>query len=147
MSKDTTQRHQSVAELLTELRALHSGLDAATVEAPTKADVPSIAVLPFRNMSADPEQEYFCEGMAEEIINALTSLEGLHVASRTSAFKARDYDIAEVGAVRRITGLLGSVPSYRQGKMICARCRLDRQSIAYGQEPPLPDSVEPVQYP
>ncbi len=39
------------------------------------------------------------------------------------------------GQVRRITGLLGSVPSYRQGKMICARCRLDRQSIAYGQEP------------
>ena len=55
--------------------------------------------------------------------------------------------VLTVGQVRRITGLLGSVPSYRQGKMICARCRLDRQSIAYGQEPPLPDSVEPVQHP
>ena len=73
-------------------------------------DVPSIAVLPFRNMSADPEQEYFCEGMAEEIINALTGLEGLHVASRTSAFKARDYDISEIGVRLKVGAVLeGSV--------------------------------------
>ena len=67
LSKDTAQRYQSVTGLLAQLRALQSGTDAATVAAPTKADVPSIAVLPFTNMSADPEQEYFCEGMAEEI--------------------------------------------------------------------------------
>ena len=47
---------------------------------------PSIAVLPFANMSADPDQEYFCDGMAEEVINALTEVEGLHVVARTSAF-------------------------------------------------------------
>ena len=46
---------------------------------------PSIAVLPFVNMSADPEQEYFCDGMAEEIINALTHVEDLHVIARTSS--------------------------------------------------------------
>ena len=55
--------------------------------------------------------------------------------------------VVTVGQVQRVTGLLGSVLPYRQGTMICARCRLDRQSIAYGQEPPLPDSVEPVQHP
>ena len=47
-------------------------------------DVPSIAVLPFDDMSPGKDQDYFCEGMAEEIINALTGLEGLHVASRPS---------------------------------------------------------------
>ncbi len=80
------------------MRALRSGSDAKTVAAPTTADVPSIAVLPFTNMSADPEQEYFCDGMAEDIINALTGLQGLHVASRTSAFqaKAKDFDMAEM---------------------------------------------------
>ena len=45
---------------------------------------PSIAVLPFDDMSPGKDQDYFCEGMAEEIINALTGLEGLHVASRPS---------------------------------------------------------------
>ena len=110
LNKDKAKRYLSVTDLLTEMRALQSGSDAATVAASTKPGVPSIAVLPFRNMSADPEQEYFCEGMAEEIINALTSLEGLHVASRTSAFKARDYDIAEVGARLKVGAVLeGSV--------------------------------------
>ena len=42
--------------------------------------------------------------------------------------------VVTVGQVQRVTGLLGSVLPYRQGTMICARCRLDRQSIAYGQE-------------
>ena len=59
-------------------------------------------------MSADPEQQYFCEGMAEEIINALTGLEGLHVASRTSAFqaKARDFDMAEIGTRLKVGAVL-----------------------------------------
>ena len=63
-------------------------------------------------MSADPEQEYFCEGMAEEIINALSALDGLHVASRTSAFqaKARDFDMAEIGTRLKVGAVLeGSV--------------------------------------
>lgn len=52
-------------------------------------DRPSVAVLPFTNMSADPEQEYFCDGMAEEIINALAHVNGLRVVARTSAFAAK----------------------------------------------------------
>ena len=85
LNKDKAQRHQAVSDLLTELRTLRSSSDAVTVTAPTKTDVPSIAVLPFRNMSADPEQEYFCEGMAEEIIDALAKLDGLRVDVWTAA--------------------------------------------------------------
>jgi adenylate cyclase len=60
---------------------------------------PSIAVLPFLNMSADKEQEYFCDGIAEDILNDLTRLEDLHVVARTSsfAFKDKKKDIREIG--------------------------------------------------
>ena len=59
----------------------------------------SIAVLPFVNMSPDPENEYFGDGLAEELINSLTQLKGLHVAARTSAFRfrGREADIREIG--------------------------------------------------
>ena len=101
-------RYQSVAGLLDDLR----NVTAPAAQVTSQPDVPSIAVLPFANMSADPEQEYFCEGIAEEIINALTTLDGLHVASRTSAFqaKARDFEMAEIGSRLRVgTVLEGSV--------------------------------------
>jgi len=60
---------------------------------------PSIAVLPFLDMSPERDQEYFCEGMAEELINALTQLGGLKVSARTSSFqfKGAGHDIREVG--------------------------------------------------
>ena len=112
LNKDKAKRYLSVADLLTGLRALQSGSDAATVAAPIQADVPSIAVLPFVNMSADPEQEYFCDGMAEEIINALTGLEGLHVAARTSAFqfKGQNLNVAKIGQELHVGAVLeGSV--------------------------------------
>src|SRR5215475_5526560 len=59
----------------------------------------SIAVLPFANMSPEPEQDYFCDGISEEIINALTRVSGLNVIARTSAFqfKGVPVDIREVG--------------------------------------------------
>ena len=75
-------------------------------------DKPSIAVLPFANMSPDPEQEYFCEGMAEEIINALTKIEGLRVAARMSAFQFKRglQDARQVGDALKVNMLLeGSV--------------------------------------
>src|SRR5262249_296616 len=64
----------------------------------TTSPRPSIAVLPFINMSADPDQDYLCEGIMEEIINGLTKLPGLHVASRTSAskFKGGSSKISEI---------------------------------------------------
>src|SRR5882762_8638450 len=62
-------------------------------------DKPSIAVLPFENMSGDPEQEYFADGMVEEIITALSRFKWLFVIARNSsfAFKGRAVDIKEVG--------------------------------------------------
>ena len=59
----------------------------------------SIAVLPFVNISADPENDYFCDGLAEELLNALAKIEGLKVAARTSAFsfKGKDVDVREIG--------------------------------------------------
>ena len=53
----------------------------------------SIAVLPFRNMSSDRENEYFSDGITEELINALTRVEGLNVIARSSAFTFKDQDI------------------------------------------------------
>jgi len=78
----------------------------------TRDDRPSVAVLPFANLSADPEQEYFCDGMAEEIINALAHVRGLRVIARTSsfAFKGRAEDVREIGAQLDVATLLeGSV--------------------------------------
>ena len=62
-------------------------------------DKPSIAVLPFQNMSGDPEQEYFADGMVEEIITALSRFKSLFVIARNSSFtfKGRAVDIKEVG--------------------------------------------------
>ena len=67
--------------------------------APPVPDKPSIAVLPFQNLSGDPEQEYFADGMVEEIITALARFKWLFVIARNSSFtfKGRSVDIKEVG--------------------------------------------------
>ena len=72
----------------------------------------SIAVLPFRNMSGDPENEYFSDGITEEIINALAQIEGLKVTARTSsfAFKNKDQDIRQIAHLLEVATILeGSV--------------------------------------
>jgi eukaryotic-like serine/threonine-protein kinase len=72
----------------------------------------SVAVLPFVDLSADPDKEYFSDGVSEEILNALARLPGLRVAARTSsfAFKGRSVDLNEVGAKLRVALVLeGSV--------------------------------------
>ncbi|MBL8214190.1 MAG: tetratricopeptide repeat protein [Bryobacterales bacterium] len=73
---------------------------AAAGLAPVEAAYTSIAVLPFVNMSPEPDQEYFCDGITEEIINALASLDEVAVVSRTSSFqfKGQAVDVREVGA-------------------------------------------------
>ena len=76
------------------------------------SDKPSIAVLPFVNISGDPEQEYFSDGMTEELIGALAKLEGLKVISRTSAFhfKGKDMDLRTIGEKLKVDNVLeGSV--------------------------------------
>ena len=79
-----------------------SGTTAASVETaplPALPDRPSIAVLPFQNMSGDPEQEYFVDGMVEEIITALSRIRWLFVIARNSSFtyKGQAIDMKQVG--------------------------------------------------
>jgi len=72
----------------------------------------SIAVLPFVNMSGDPEQEYFSDGITEELIHTLVAIEGLHVVGRTSSFffKGKDADLPTIGETLGVSNLLeGSV--------------------------------------
>jgi TolB-like protein/Flp pilus assembly protein TadD len=72
----------------------------------------SIAVLPFVNMSADKEQEYFADGIAEELLNRLAKVQGLRVIARTSSFsfKGKDADVATIAAALKVAHLLeGSV--------------------------------------
>ena len=81
-------------------------------ETTTKPNQASIAVLPFADMSVQKDQEYFCDGMAEELTNALAKLRGLRVVSRTSAFqfKGRESDIQTIGEKLGVeTVLEGSV--------------------------------------
>ena len=77
----------------------HSPLSDRLSAAPSLPDKPSIAVLPFENMSGDPEQEYFADGMVEEIITALSRFKSFFVIARNSSFtfKGRAMDIKEVG--------------------------------------------------
>lgn len=77
------------------------------------ADV-SVAVLPFLNLTGNPDEEYFADGLTEEIINVLARMRGLKIVARTSAFafKARDVDVREIGARLKVASILeGSVPA------------------------------------
>ena len=74
--------------------------------------IPSIAILPFINVSADAENEYFCDGLAEELINSLMKLDKLRVAARTSvfSFKGRETDVRQIGQSLNVNTVLeGSV--------------------------------------
>jgi len=116
LRKEPSARFQSAAEVLTELRALKSAVERGHLPAfapvPLPEDVASIAVLPFVNRSASAEDEYFSDGLADELLNVLGRIRGLRVAARTSAFhfKGKDTTIAEVGrALNVATVLEGSV--------------------------------------
>jgi serine/threonine-protein kinase len=114
LSKRIDLRYHAVADMLVDLRKISRLLQLRTM---TEQASPgrlrsSIAVLPFATLSADPEQDYFCDGMAEEIINALTQVEDLRVVARTSsfAFKGKHEDVREIGRKLNVeTVLEGSV--------------------------------------
>jgi eukaryotic-like serine/threonine-protein kinase len=109
LAKNSADRFQSVADFRL---ALESAADTRPAAESLKSDENSVAVLPFANMSADPDNQFFSDGLAEELINALGRLPGLKVASRTSAYRFRgsDVDIRDIGRQLQVrTVLEGSV--------------------------------------
>jgi serine/threonine-protein kinase len=107
LAANPRDRFQTMSEVRTVLEYATRNVMSAV-----RDDKPSIAVLPFANMSADKENEYFGDGLAEEVINALAQVPGLQVAGRTSSFRFRgnDVDLADVGRRLHVEHLLeGSV--------------------------------------
>ena len=129
LEKDLSLRYQHASEMRADLQRLkrdtHSVNDSAKSPSETHSAVPqtitpasigakhrSIVVLPFTNMSSDPENEFFADGTTEEIINALAQIEDLRVVARTSAFsfKGKNVDLRTVGESLNVTTVLeGSV--------------------------------------
>jgi len=108
LGKQPSDRYQTMAEIKSALEKTIKSKVTVSSEEPQ----PSIAVLPFVNMSGDKEQEYFSDGLAEEIINALTKIPKLKVIARTSAFafKGKDQDITKIAEALRVSNILeGSV--------------------------------------
>jgi len=103
LARTPADRFSSAADFLAALRVSSDTAKSPLTTPPEAEKIPprpkAIAVLPLANMSADPENEYFSDGMTEEIINALAKVPGLHVASRSScfSFKGKTVDIREVG--------------------------------------------------
>ena len=112
LAKDSADRVQSALEVGHELRRLRRELERGTADQPTSEKVASIAVLPFVNRSRDEDEEYFSDGLADELLNVLAKIRGLRVAARSSSFhfKGRDASIAEIGSALQVDALLeGSV--------------------------------------
>ncbi|MGI8788905.1 MAG: protein kinase domain-containing protein [Pyrinomonadaceae bacterium] len=141
LRKKKDERYQTMREVLTDLKSLQKRLEfetefgkfgvpslgggrnqqdtkileSSTTTKPTKIGIPntnSIAVLPFANMSNDAENEYFCDGLAEELLNALAKIKNLNVAARTSAFsfKGKNTNVGDIGEILNVKTILeGSV--------------------------------------
>jgi serine/threonine-protein kinase len=102
LEKSPTHRYQTVAELKAALEQIGDAPESGS----------SIAVLPFTNLSSEPEQEYFSDGLADEIINLLAQVSGLKVIARTSsfAFKGQAVDVRQIAATLGVASVLeGSV--------------------------------------
>ncbi|MEP6900444.1 MAG: protein kinase [Actinomycetota bacterium] len=138
LRKKRNERYQTMKDLLIDLKSLQKRLEFekfgrsepsadsltpkkrnenitehhSAVQSPAVTVQKSIAVLPFANMSADAENEYFCDGLAEELLNALAKIKNLKVAARTSAFsfKNRNVEVGEIGKTLNVKTILeGSV--------------------------------------
>ncbi len=125
LEKDCALRYQHASEMRADLQRLkrgaNSGRSSSEAQAPAVQAPPvipagtkrqSVVVLPFTNMSSDPDNEFFADGMTEEIINALAQIEDLRVVARSSAFsfKGKNLDLRIVGERLNVTSVLeGSV--------------------------------------
>ena len=115
MAKSPAARYGSAGDMRAALescaRALVTG-GVARASGTKHEQLPSIAVLPFKDMSPQQDQEYFCEGIAEELLNALVQIEGLRVAARTSSaqFKDKAVNVRAIGKELGVQSVLeGSV--------------------------------------
>ncbi len=120
LRKAPADRFQTISDL-------RQALEQSAAKTPAGERAQSVAVLPFVNMSTDPENEYFADGLSEEIINALVKVPGLKVSARTSAFsfKGRQVDIRHIADALGVANIVeGSVR--RAGN----RVRITAQLIA-----------------
>ena len=132
LAKDRAQRYATAADLLLDLNnakqtlggdvrrvgpaARQGAVLPAQVATVGLVDTPramtSLAVMPFANMSADVDNEHFCDGLAEELLNALSKIDTLRVAARTSAFSFKDktVDVRTIASTLGVSGVLeGSI--------------------------------------
>jgi serine/threonine protein kinase/tetratricopeptide (TPR) repeat protein len=114
MSTDPSNRYTTTAQFALALSSTSLSTPNDTMVLPPApiSAAKSVAVLPFADMSADKDNEYFTDGMAEEIIDALSKIQALRVTSRTSsfAFKGKNEDISEIGRKLKVSTVLeGSV--------------------------------------
>jgi serine/threonine protein kinase/tetratricopeptide (TPR) repeat protein len=133
LRKDPAQRFQSMKDVKKDLAEMSSGtriVKPGATSAPgtgIQEDARSIAVLPFANLSAEKENEYFSDGLAEEIMNALAKVPELKVIARTSAFafRGKEHDLRKIGERLRVGTILeGSVR--RAGSRIRVTAQLIR---------------------
>jgi serine/threonine-protein kinase len=134
MEKDKQQRYQSAKEVLADLLKIEKGLPIAKKAVSEKEEdfkaiskikwQNSVAVLPFVDLSPQKDQEYFCDGVAEELINALTHVRDLRIVARTSAFafKGKSLDVREIGNILNVNTVLeGSIRKAGQRLRITAQ--------------------------
>jgi eukaryotic-like serine/threonine-protein kinase len=131
LAKKAGDRYQSIREMLTALDDASGTSKFASPPSETR-DAHTIAVLPLINISSDPENEYICDGLAEELINGLTQIAGLRVVSRSSSFQTKGTtpDVREIG--RRLGATLlvhGSLR--RSGSRLRLTMQLSHTSQGY----------------
>jgi serine/threonine-protein kinase len=125
LAKNPADRFATAGDFARALEESLGGFATPPQEGAARPDRRAIAVLPFVNASPDPDTEYFSDGMTDELIDALTKVEGLRVASRTSVFalKRRESDVRTLGALLGVAVVLeGSVR--RAGNRLRVTARL-----------------------
>ena len=136
LAKDVQDRYQNIGEMLRDLStALESPVasaDTAVHDLPSEPRECSVAVLPFANMNRDEESEFLSDGITEDIMTALSKVEGMRVVARNSAFqfKGKTPTLSEVGETLKVDSVVsGSVR--RMGKRLRITAELSNVSNGY----------------